>query len=244
MRTGHEAGAPEGDAAREATGIGLEAHTVDRHDGKAVGYGVSALYGGPCLTLALLLVGSVGEGIADGGGVDEQVGTLEGHQTRCLGIPLIPADEHAEATDGGVDGLETEVAGREIEFLVVGGIIRDVHLAVFAGDGAVLVQHYGRVVVQAGSTALEERGDDHHAQLLGQGTKTLGRRTGDGLGLVEEVHVLGLTEVEAVVKFLKDDQFCSLMGQVSDLGTETLDIALDVGSIVLLNDTCFHVMEF
>src|SRR5690606_23803844 len=32
---------------------------------------------------------------ADGGGVEEQVGALEGHDACCLGEPLVPADADA-----------------------------------------------------------------------------------------------------------------------------------------------------
>jgi hypothetical protein len=74
---------------------------------------------------------------ADGGGVEEDVGALEGGEARAFGIPLIPAHEDADAAEGGIEIAEAEVAGREIELLEVERVVGDVHFAVQPGDFAI-----------------------------------------------------------------------------------------------------------
>lgn len=54
--------------------------------------------------------------------------------------------EHAKSTHRGVDGMEAQVAGREVKLLVIGWVIGDMHLTVFAGYGAIAFYHHRRVV--------------------------------------------------------------------------------------------------
>ena len=103
---------------------------------------------------------------ADGGGEEEGLGTFEGGDAGTFGVPLVPADEGADGAVGGLLGLEAEVAGGEVELLVVEGIVRDVHLAVLGGEGAVLLEDGYGVVVKAGGSALEEGGDDDDSFLV------------------------------------------------------------------------------
>ena len=67
------------------------AHAVDGNDWKPVGHGMSALHGDPSLALTHLFVIAVTALPAYGGGIDEHFGSAHGHETRCLGIPLVPA---------------------------------------------------------------------------------------------------------------------------------------------------------
>ena len=191
----------------------------------------------PGATLTLLLLGRVLGGIADGSGVDEQLGTLKGHETRCLGVPLVPADEHAQATDTGLDGVETEVAGGEVELLVVARVVGDVHLTVLARYGAVALDDDSRVMVEAGGTTLEERGDDDHTVALRQLAVDLRRGTGNGLGKVELVHILRLTEVQRVVQLLQDNELRTTTRQVGNAVGQTLNVVRDVCSVVLLQES-------
>ena len=64
--------------------------------------------------------------------------------------------------------LEAEVAGCKVEFLVVSGVVGDVHLAVAPSFGAVGIVHYGCVVIQSRGAAFEYRCHYHHAALTGQ----------------------------------------------------------------------------
>ena len=69
---------------------------------------------------------------ADGGRVEEHGGALQRGQPRALGIPLVPADQRADPAGPGVEGPEAQVARREVELLVEGRVVGDVHLAVEA----------------------------------------------------------------------------------------------------------------
>ena len=94
---------------------------------------------------------------------------------------------------------EAEVAGGEVELLVVERVVGDVHLAVDGGDvvggGAGVVECGGGVVIQARGAALEEGSDDDEGVLADDGGERGGRGAGDGLGEVEEGVVLALAEV-------------------------------------------------
>jgi hypothetical protein len=67
---------------------------------------------------------------------------------------------------GSPERLEPEIARREVELFVVGGIVRDVHLPVDAGHGAVGLEDCDGVMIEPGRPALEQRRDDHDAELL------------------------------------------------------------------------------
>ena len=135
------------------------AHTVHRDHGEAIGYGVTALYELPGIALTTLLFDDVATFVADSRGVDEHLGSSECHEASCFGIPLVPADEYAERPDRGLNGLEAQISRGEVELLVVGGVIGDVHLAILPSDGAVALQDHGGIVVQACGTTLKERED-------------------------------------------------------------------------------------
>ena len=196
LGTTDERGAPELYAVSLLAGVFLMANTVDGYDGQSVGNGVTTHYGLPSHALTLLLLWSVARLIAYGCRVDEQFGTLKGHETCCLWIPLIPAYEHAKTSYRGVDGTEAEVARGEIELLVVGRIVGYVHLAILAGYGSVFFEDNSGVVVETCCATLKERCDEHYAQLFCQSAVDVGRGARDGLSEVEVVNALYLTEVE------------------------------------------------
>ena len=202
---------------------------------------MAALHRGPSLALSLLLFGSVAALVANGRGIDEQLRTRQGHHTSAFGIPLVPANLHAKAAYARVDGLEAEVTGREVEFLVVGRVVGDVHLAVASGDFAVFFNHHGRVVVEAGAPFFEQACHQHHAQFPGQPAEALRAGPGDGFCQVEEVGVLGLAEVGGVVEFLQYHQLCAVGGQLADVVFQFLQIFADVVRTGLLYDSDFHL---
>ena len=150
----------------------LVADAVDGADEDSVGDGVGALDGLPGVVLGgaeLFLLGGVP---ADGGGEEEGFGALEGGDAGAFGIPLVPADQGADGPAVVCCGHEAEVAGGEVELLVVEGVVGDVHLAVDVGDAAVLVDGDGGVVVEAGGAALEEAGDEDDAVSRRRGLRT------------------------------------------------------------------------
>jgi hypothetical protein len=118
---------------------------------------------------------------ADGCGIEQHFGALQRREPRAFGIPLVPADERADAAGGCVDCLKAEIAGREVILLVIKRIVGDVHLAVDAGDLAVGVKRDGSVVVKAGCSALKERGNDGSVGLAGN-LGEFGGGDGPGMG--------------------------------------------------------------
>ena len=112
----------------------LVADAVDGSDEDSVGDGVGALHGLPGGVLGFAELGFFGGVPADGGGVEEGFGAHEGGDAGGFGVPLIPADEGADGAVAGLAGAEAEVAGGEVELLVVEGVVGDVHLAVEAGE--------------------------------------------------------------------------------------------------------------
>ena len=87
-------------------------------------------------------------------------------------------------------------------------------------------------MIEARRTALEERCNDYHAQILRQLAVEFGRWTRDGFSKVEVLHILYLAEVERVVELLQNDEFSATLSQVDDaLGEARLvigDIRRDV----------------
>jgi len=107
---------------------------------------------------------------ADGSGVEQQLGALQGHGARALGKPLVPANADTHARVAGVPHLEAGVAGCEIVFFVVARTIGDVRLAIAAQQRAVGVQH-GHCVVEHLPGAFKKADRQHHFQLGGQATE-------------------------------------------------------------------------
>ena len=83
------------------------------------------------------------------------------------------------------DAREAEVAGREVELLVVERVVGDVHLAVEPGDAAVGVERHRGVVVEARGAPLEERRHDRDLARGRELAERLGRRARDRLGELE-----------------------------------------------------------
>src|ERR1043165_3359695 len=92
---------------------------------------------------------------ADRRGIEQDGGALQGGETRAFGIPLIPADQRADASHAGVERAKSQIAGREVELLVVRRVVGNVHLAVHPQEPAVRVDHRGAVMVQPRRAPLE-----------------------------------------------------------------------------------------
>src|SRR5690606_22946060 len=117
LRAQYMAVAPEPDA-RGAQRRRLVADAVAGQHRQPVGHGMAAVAEDPGVALAVLLVLGVVRVPADGGGVEQQLGAGQRHQPRRFRVPLVPAHQHAEAADRGVDRFEADVAGGEVELLV------------------------------------------------------------------------------------------------------------------------------
>ena len=243
MRTGYEGAAPEENAVGLSAGVGFVPDTVDGDDGQTVGDGVTALHCRPRFALTRLLFGRVAAFIADGGGIDEEFGATKCHKARAFGVPLIPTYLHAETTYAGVDGLEAEIAGGEVEFLVVGGVVGNVHLAIFARDGTVALKDYGGVVVEARCAALEERGDEHNGVAACEIAEKCGRGPRDGFREIEKFGVFCLTEIGRVVQFLQHYEFGTAPGGGGNVSCEAIAVLGGIGHTGHLDKGYFHGTE-
>lgn len=194
----------------------LVADAVDGADEDSVGDGVGALRGLPGGVLGVAEFFLLGGVPADGGGEEEDFGSLEGGEACAFGIPLVPADECADGALRGLRSLEAEVAGREVELLVVEGVVGDVHLPVDVGDAAILFDGDGGVVIEAGGAALEEAGDEDDAGLLADAGEDVGGGAGDGLGEAEEGMVFALAEVLRAEELGQADEGGALAGRFVD----------------------------
>src|SRR6185437_3314021 len=202
---GDETGAPELDAAA-AVGRRFEARAVASCQRQAVGDRVPALHGDPGIALAVLLGLRIGRIPTDSGWVQQDFGSGQRHQSRRFGIPLVPAHQYAELAERSLYGIESEIARREVELLIIRRIVRDVHLAIDARDLGRAIEDGRGVVIQPGRAALEDRCDDHQLQLFREPADARARFARDRFGAVELAHVLVLAEVRTVVQLLQKHQ--------------------------------------
>ena len=122
---GDETAAPELHAAFPAGAV----HTDNRHP---VGHSVAPLYGLPSLVLFPVVVLVLPHVPADGCGEKQHLGTHQAGDTCSLGIPLVPAYQHTQCAISGLENLIAQVAGSEIELLVIARVVGYMHLAVLA----------------------------------------------------------------------------------------------------------------
>ena len=93
-----------------------------------------ALHGLPGAGLGRAKLCFLGGVPADRRGIEQDLGALEGRQPGGFGIPLVPADEGADAGKRRVERLKTKVAGSEVILLVVERVVGNVHLAITAAE--------------------------------------------------------------------------------------------------------------
>ena len=131
------------------------ADAVDGRHEAAVRDGVTALNGFPRTMLSFAVFLFLARMPADGRRIEKNLRALHRCESRGFGIPLIPADEHADLAVARLPSLEPKIAGREIKFLVEQRVIRDVHLPVDAEQRAVSVNDRGGVVINAAGAFLK-----------------------------------------------------------------------------------------
>ncbi len=213
-----------------AFGGSFVADAIDGSDINSIGDGVAALDGAPGIALSLAVGGLFGRVPADGGGVEKNYGAVQGGEAGALWIPLIPADQSCDAAGFGIERTKTEVAGSEIKFFVVGGIVGDVHFAVDAGDFAVSVDDGGGVVIDAGGATFEKRGDDDDFGFLGDAAERFGGGAGNGFGQFEILDVFALAEVLGLKKFGQTDDLGAIFGGFFDTGRGLGEVFLRVAA--------------
>ena len=124
---------------------------------------------------------------------------------RAFRIPLIPANQRADAAKRRIEVEEPQIAGREVEFFVVERIVGDVHLAVNPGDFSVRAQHRHRVVIQPRRAALKQRRDDDDLQFAREFAQSLRGRAGNRFGQGEQIVIFFAAEILGAEQFLEAD---------------------------------------
>ena len=81
------------------------------------------------------------------------------HEPGGFGVPLIPTHQHAQFSNRSLYGFKPHVAGGEVEFFVISGVVRDVHFAVFARDTSVFIKHHRSIVIKARRPFFKQRCD-------------------------------------------------------------------------------------
>src|SRR5687768_12093032 len=153
-RIAHETRAPEFNAPRVLTFV---SHSVYGCNKNAVGDGVTSLNCLPGRELRISVLLFLGGVPADGSGIKEYLGAGKSCQARSLRIPLIPANQNADAPVMGVPGPKSQISRREVKLLVIERIVRDVHLAVFPEISSVGVQNGSGIVIDAGCSPFKQR---------------------------------------------------------------------------------------
>src|SRR5207245_1653961 len=130
-------------------------YSINGRHVNAVGNSVRALDRLPCGMLRLVHVLLFVWQPADCRRIEQKLRTGKRGQTRRFGKPLVPTNQRANLAMLRPMSLKTKIAGCEIELLVIERIVRDMHLAILAGDLSVGVDGDGGVVVNAGGALLK-----------------------------------------------------------------------------------------
>src|SRR4051794_7101159 len=91
-----------------------------------------------------LVLGFFGRVPADGGRIEKNFCALHGGQARGFGIPLIPADQHADFSVASLPRAKTQIARSEIKLFVEKRVIRNMHLPIKAEQRAVRIDDDSR----------------------------------------------------------------------------------------------------
>ncbi len=137
----------------------------------------------------------------------------------------------------GVERAEAEVAGREVELLVVERIVGDVHLAVDALHRPVGVDDHRGVVIDAGGAPLEQRADDDDLVLGGDLGQRRRRRARDRLGEIEVRVILRLAEVLGRVQLGQADHLRAARCRLANLRERALAVLRRIVGAAHLDET-------
>src|SRR5260370_19620825 len=120
---GDERIAPEFKTSVAIFRLPFDSKAIDEGSDDAVGNGVAALNRFPGVELRRAESRFFIRMPADAGGIENHVCAAESREARAFGIPLIPANLHADARVPGVKIRKTEISGREIKYFVVQRIV-------------------------------------------------------------------------------------------------------------------------
>ncbi len=207
----------------------FEAHAIHRRDPAAVRDGVAPLDRAPGIELRRSVFRLLGRVPADRRGIAQQVGALERREPGALRIPLVPAHQRPDRSHAGVERAEAQIARREIELLVIGRVVRDVHLAVDPLQRTVGLDHRRGVVVQPRRTTLEQRRDQDDARVARDLAERLGAGTGDWLGQIKEGVIFALADVQRAEQLGEAHQGGALRGGGLHLGDRLGEVRRRLG---------------
>jgi hypothetical protein len=234
---GDEGIAPKLNAGIALVRLAFKADTIDDRDIGAIGNGMGALNGFPCVELSSADLRFLVRVPADAGGIKNNLRALKSGDAGTFGIPLIPTNLNADAGEFGVEVEKAEIAGGEIKFFVVERIVGNVHLAIFAEVGAVGVEDGAGIVVNAGGAAFKNGNDESNFLFFGDLGEALGGRTGNGFGEIEEFGVFGAAKIFAGEKFVETDDLSATRGRFADLFGSAKEIFFFVGGARHLHET-------
>ena len=114
------------------------------------------------------------------------------------------------------------------------------HLAVFSAYASVCIENHCRVVVQSRSPALEHA--RHYDHTVGSSRCSIKfRELARNLFCIPEVfHILGLTEIERVVKFGQNHHARAVSGKILDRCQIAGTVGIDVLGKTVLYYSYFH----
>ena len=153
---------------------------------------------------------------ADGRRIKNDFRATQRSQSRRFRIPLVPANADADLPVRGWPGLESEIARREIKFLVIKRVVRDVHLAILAEQFSIGIEDDGCIVINTGAAFLEKRCDNHDAELACELTESSCRSSGNFLGQRKICVIFGLTKILRPEKFRQANDLRALFRCVAN----------------------------
>src|SRR3989344_4467613 len=152
----------------------FRSHAVHRSHRDGVCDRMAALHSFPCclpIPFLRILIGKV----SDGGGVHNDLRTFERRDPRCLGEPLVVADERGNAAERSFENSDACIPRSKVLLLMVTGIFGNMRLAVGSKEGAVGAKHSGGVVeLSIGSFFKQRTPHKHNAAPLSRLRKESG----------------------------------------------------------------------
>ena len=219
----------------------LMADSVRRSDIATIRNRMSTLNGFPRGVLAFAIFLLLGGMPTDRRRVEQNLRPLKGRETRRFGIPLVPANTHADPTESRVPSTETQIAGSEVKLFVKERVVRNVHLPVFAEKRSVGIDDRRRVVIKARRSTLEERGDQNDSAFLRNSLHRLGRRSRDGFGEFEVFVILDLAKIHRGEKLLETHDVRAFRGSGTDPTKGSVDVRPHIGRAGVLDKSDFHL---
>ena len=233
-RSGHKTLSPEFNASASEF---FMADAIDNGDVTAIGDSMAALNGFPGVVLVHAIFLFFARMPADGGGIKQDLRALQRGEPRGFGIPLVPANQHADFAVTRPPRLEAEVAGREIKFFIEQRVVGNVHLAVDTEERTIGVNDGGGVVINTGGAFLKERSDDDDLVLFSEFLESPGARAGNRFGKPEILVVLALAKILRTKQLLRADDLSAASGCAFDKRERLFEIRARIGKTSGLNQS-------